>query len=138
MKDFFKVNWRAINAALDQLPGHPDRSEFYSQWNKLNAKIKEKRDEAWNRDHEREKIKKEQDLRALPVGSIVFYSRNNSDLFGLSGIKVKDNRKYMSVDFSNGQAWKIDYQSLTTIEPTESEIETAKGIRELAKRTFSK
>ena len=60
-------------------------------------------------------------LKSLPVGGKVFYTGRSSDIkFGAEGVKVKDGRTRMSVQFSDMQ-WGVYYTNLKIEEVTPSE-----------------
>ena len=114
---YFKPNWYAINKAIDEGQLKELRAEEHS----LKNKIQEKVDAHYKAKREKEQSEKIAALKSLPVGGKVFYTGRSSDIkFGAEGVKVKDGRTRMSVQFSDMQ-WGVYYTNLKLEEVTPSE-----------------
>lgn len=122
----FNPNWKAINAAINGTK--EDRQGLWKELKLLEKKIKDKSDEYYKALAEKEKSDKIAALKKLPVGGSVYYHyrRFEKIRYGTAGVKVKDGRKRMVVNFEGLGQWTIEYGHLAQQPPTEEEMQNYK------------
>ncbi len=111
---FFRPNWPQINKAIEAY----SLKELRDQQKKMNDAIQKKIDLVYQAKRLKEVADKLKALKDLPLDTEVFYiGRNPAISFGLKGLKKKDGRKYMTVEFDN-MRWNIVYTNIQTEPPS--------------------
>lgn len=107
-KPIIEMRWHKLKTVEDY-------SAFWKRFRQIEKTVRKKEHKMSTENHE-------QSLRDLPEGAEVGYNTimitGNTTLNGETGKKVKDNRKYMTVDFGEKGTWKVPYRSLKIGQPT--------------------
>lgn len=98
-KKFFNPDWDLIGKSIRSYGSKEIYKESREIWEKIEAM---------------ERVWRIEELKTLPIGSMVRYTLWNSSKLtrGEMFKKIKDRRKYMQVERKNGENWSIPYDFL--------------------------
>lgn len=108
------ANWKRINKAIagDAI------SELIAERKSINKLIDEKLNARFKEREAQKKARALQLKKELPCGDPVWFIGTSKDIsFGESGIKIKDGRTHMIVEFRE-KRWRCPYDSIQAYYPT--------------------
>jgi len=131
--NYFKPNWHEINKAINT----ENLKELREAQKELEKKIQVKINNFYKQKREVEQIQKITELKALPIGSkIYFLGRFDKIKYGSECIKVADGRTRIHYKV-NGKEWNSSYLNLRIEPPTEQEYRD-RGLSIELTRIFNK
>jgi len=133
MIKYLRPKWPYINNAIN---GSPDqRRELREELKSLTKKIEKKIEEKLKSDRDAEMLANLNALKALPQGSVIWYTGFHVPIIFKSGEKIKDGKKYMRVRIEE-IVWRLPYKNIQAMPLSDDqvkEIRTNVRLRELLK-----
>ena len=112
-KKYFTANWRAVKS---DMADKNSRIEMRKQLKEISKRLDDEIHAQWKIEDNEKKTAAINAIKALPIGSIIFYKGGFGGIpFGSEAIKEKDGRTRATVRI-DGKLWSIYYESLS-IEP---------------------